>query len=55
MKCCDCGKQVEEVCTLSEYGCNKLGVYDLDEYCGGCFDQRYPTLHDKDSHEESDD
>ncbi len=55
MKCCKCGKRFDELCSLTEYGCNKVGVVDHNEYCNGCFDEEYPDLHVKEKQDEEGD
>lgn len=56
MKCCDCGKECEEVSVLSEYGRNKLNTKDTKERCEDCFTKKFPKLHERnDNNEKSND
>ena len=53
-RCSKCKEEKDSLDSLTEYGNNRLGNIDSNEYCGECFVTKYPHLHDRTQDEESD-
>jgi hypothetical protein len=49
MKCSKCGKPVEELTELSDYGRSMFGNKDTKKYCETCFDTKYPYFKRKEN------
>lgn len=53
MKCKGCGKLFDELNYLTEYGNNRLKNKNQNGYCDGCFNEKFPHLHERTENEKS--
>ena len=53
MKCAGCGNRFNELVSLTEYGNGRLNNKNQKGYCEGCFDEKFPRLHERTENEKS--